>query len=79
MRGEDGPGPYDDDDEDWSRKQRGSTSTNNCNLCLRFYIFLSERGQVLKIWTHASMEKTVKFRERMYRFNEALEWIKTFT
>ena len=81
-RGEDGRGPYDneddDDDEDWTGQQRGSHPTNNCNSRLSLEGSVSARGQVLEIRTHAPLEKIAKFEGRRYRSYESLECIKTF-
>ena len=71
MRGKYKRKPYDDDDDDldddWTRQQLGSTSTSNCNRLLSFDRSLSERGQVLKIRTHAPLEKIAKFEGRRCR------------
>ena len=68
MREEDGRGPYDDDndddDEDWTRQQRGSNLMSNCNRRLSFEGSVSERGQVLEIRTHASLDKVAQFEGR---------------
>ena len=66
IRAEDGRGLYDnedDDDENWTRQQRGRTSTNSCNRRLSFDRSFRKRGQVLEIRTHAPLEKMPSLKE----------------
>ena len=71
---------YCEEDEDaYDDHQEADERSNSLNRQLSYGDDESERGHVMKIRTHAPLEKIIRFEVDRFRSYDALQWIKSFT